>query len=246
MGKEKSQFSKILIESIHRWNRSQISMRAPPDHFDPFDVFGWDCPVDIDMRESDIRTPTVYEIQRQYARVARLINRAERGEVALPYTISDLNEARQLFLQRRGNRNTMYDVSERPQQGRYHTRTWNPNADTSDSPTGIVSNSQTLPPMESEWLTNWICHSNTSSYVPIYGSTERLNLRNTPLVIAGDVAPSPPMTPRPPMFPGEPASRMASRPHLTSLELDVNDATEAAAKLTYHVALGKSAEQAAA
>ncbi len=99
--------------------------------------------------------------------------------------------------------------------------------------------------MESEWLTNWICHSNTSSYVPIYGSTERLNLRNTPLVIAGDVAPSPPMTPRPPMFPGEPASRMASRPHLTSLELDVNDATEAAVKLTYHVALGKSAEQAA-
>jgi len=132
MGKEKSQFSKILIESIHRWNRSQISMRAPPDHFDPFDVFGWDCPVDIDMRESDIRTPTVYEIQRQYARVARLINRAERGEVALPYTMSDLNEARQLFLQRRGNRNTMYDVSERPQQGRYHTRAWNPNADTSD------------------------------------------------------------------------------------------------------------------
>ncbi len=28
MGKEKSQFFKILIESIHRWNRSQISIRA--------------------------------------------------------------------------------------------------------------------------------------------------------------------------------------------------------------------------
>lgn len=28
MGKEKSQFSKILIESLHRWNRSRISMTA--------------------------------------------------------------------------------------------------------------------------------------------------------------------------------------------------------------------------
>ncbi len=28
MGKEKSQLSKILIESIHRWNRSRISIRA--------------------------------------------------------------------------------------------------------------------------------------------------------------------------------------------------------------------------